>query len=173
MKSFFNKIIIVFFAFYFTFMIGCKGDAGPIGPAGSNGNNGNDGNSDKQIQLLFGGDFGTDLSQWLISPYSTYNLIKFNKQYYVGVDSIVFTCSLKNDDPTNKVYAELFNLTDSLSISNSQIEANKVNYDYIDSKNIYNSLPNKEITLAIRIRTEKNGVWVSTGKTSFLFLYRK
>jgi hypothetical protein len=133
---------------------------------------GQDGSIDYQIRLEFGGDLSNSTTEWRISEYETWYLTKFNKNYYANVDSIIFSCSMNTSNDSTKCIAELYNITDSVSIQNTLLESNVTQYVFVDSENIFDSLPDKEITLAIRIKSEHNGVRVNTGKRSYLFLYR-
>ena len=162
------KMRCSFFIFLVVLFIGCKGNDG------TEGINGVDGVSDKQIRLKFlGTDVGTSDTTWTLAPYQTLHLIKFDKRNYVRVDSIIFTCSLYTPNSSNTAYAELYDLTDSSSILNSQVQSNMTDYLYFDSRNIFASLPNKEIVLAVRVRSQNYGAFIETGLNAYLFLYRK
>jgi hypothetical protein len=163
-KKYFYSLVVVGF-----FFSGCKGPKGDVGITGLQGETGS---SDKQIELRFMGSVGTTDTIWTISPYQSFFLTKFDKRNYVGVDSVIFTCPLYNLDSTNIVYAELYDVTDSVSIQYSQIQHGYTNYWLYDSNNIYTYLPSKEITLAIRIRSKKVGAYVSTGDGAYIFLFR-
>ena len=142
----------------------CEGSTGPVGPAGD---------SDKQIRLIFpAGGHGTSSTDWRILPESSH-LIKFNKNYYVNVDSIIFICSLGNDGSSDaSVFVDLYNVTDSLPIANSLLQNNTNPYAWVESGNLLDELPSKEINLAIRIRNETQGTGGGIA-SAFLLLYRE
>lgn len=129
---------------------------------------------DKQIRIRFGGlDIATDSDEWTKTRYETLTLIKFNKNNYPGVDSIIFTPSAYSNAAGINCYVQLYNLTDNVPIENSTVQSDVYDYIFIDSGNIYNYLPDKEIDLAIRIKSGRKGTIVSTGVVNHLFLYRK
>jgi hypothetical protein len=135
--------------------------------------NGNHGNSDKLIRLTIAHDgISTSSTEWYISEYPTYNFHDFNKNDYGNIDSIVFVPSLHSDNSNNKCIAELYNITDGLSIENSQVESSSTGWDFHYSENIYETLPSKTIDIGIRIKSENNGQNVSTGIVSYLYIYR-
>lgn len=127
---------------------------------------------DKQIRLEIDGSVSNSSTEWLITPYETFTLINFNKHNYIGVDSIVFFGSLYTSDVTNTVYLELYNMTDSTSIQNTTLTSNMNDYIFMSTNNIYDYLPDHEVNLGLRIRSQKEGIGVSSGARSYLFLYR-
>lgn len=138
--------------------------------------NGNNGGYDEQVRLSFGENYlftsGTD---WVISNNETEHLIKFNKSNYIGADSIVVAMRIATTDVNTKCYGELYNITDGVSIADTQLETTVSNlepFEYIFSENIFNNLPDYEISLTIRIKSETNGVQVIGGFPSYIFIYR-
>jgi hypothetical protein len=99
----------------------------------------------------FGSGFDTTI-------YSS-SVIRFNKSDYSSIDSMFFVISdLKTTSPVDgsdvsaSVSVELFDLTNSVSISNSKIITDDIkSSQYKSSVNILNSLPGGEINLGIRI----------------------
>ena len=142
----------------------CEGSTGPEGPAGD---------SDKQIRLnIPAGGQGTSGTDWRILPEPSH-LIKFNKNYYVNVDSIIFICSFGNDGSSAaSAFVNLYNVTDSLPIANSLLQNNTNPYVWVESGNLLDELPSEEINLAIRIRSETQGIGVGIA-SAFLLLYRE
>lgn len=129
---------------------------------------------DKQIRIRFGGlDIATDSDEWTKTRYETLTLIKFNKNDYPGVDSIIFTPSAYSNASGINCYIQLYNLTDNVPIENSTVQSDVYDYIFIDSGNIYDYLPDKEIDLAIRIKSERRGTIVSTGVINYLFMFRR
>lgn len=135
-----------------------------IGPPGE------DGVSDLQIRLPLGVETSTAMDT--VFTDAQFDLIKFNRDNYALVDSIVFASRLRSTDTTASCIVELFNVTDNTIVSGSEISSNSSEFVWIESNNILNSLPaSREITLRVRLRSENPGVTVQGGQ-SFLFLYR-
>ena len=53
------------------------------------------------------------------------------------------------------------------------VESNYPGWFEIRSGNIYQGLSDKPITLAIRIRSEKDGITVSTSDFNYLYVYNR
>lgn len=128
---------------------------------------------DKQVRLEFSGDFVTTSDNWQLAPYQTYYLLKFSKKNYSNVKSIIFTASLYSSKQGNTCYLELFNVTDSTVVENTLLTSDEKSYVFKETGDIYKNLPDKEINLAIRIRSAAKGTYVATGKTAYLFISRK
>lgn len=129
--------------------------------------------TDKQIRLEIGeSNVGTQSTDWFNTPFQTFRLIKFNKLNYAHVDSITFVPSLFTPSVENQVYVQLYNWTDHVEISNSEISSNVNEYIFKESRNLYDQLPNKEITLGIRVRSQSPDYYVTTGIRSYLFIYK-
>ncbi|WP_075603736.1 DUF7151 family protein [Saccharicrinis aurantiacus] len=137
-----------------------------------NGNSGSDGNVDRQTRIYFNGSVGTSSTNWEISPHGSFHLYEFNKLNYPDVDSITFVPSLYTSEPNVKCEVRIFNVTDNEEVLGTELESNSTGYDFIESGDIYNLLPDKKVTLAIQIRSAKEGTYVSTGAHSYLFIYR-
>ena len=127
---------------------------------------------DKQIRLEIDGSVSSNSTAWQISEYETWTLINFNKRNYIGVDSIVFFGSLYTSDTNNTVYLELYNMTDSVPIQNTTLTSNNSDYIFMHTNNIYDYLPDHDINLGLRVRSQNEGIGVSSGARSYLFLYR-
>ena len=83
---------------------------------------------------------------------------------------------LATTNSNTKCFGELYNVTDGTSIANSQLESIVTNtefFNYKFSKNIYNDLPDHEVTLALRIKSETNGTLVIGGYPSYIYIYRR
>ena len=149
----------------------CTCPEGPAGPAGK------DGTMEKQISIQFFsgisfGDSGNNREFILLNR----SIIKFNINNYIDVDSVIFVAEISAFVYDNYFPADLFNLTDSTAIMNSSIKTKGSGYvhDIVESGNIFNSLPKKEIEIAIRLRTpslDSNNT-VSIYR-AWLFLYRR
>jgi hypothetical protein len=128
-----------------------------------------DGISDKQIRFSIGTNLNTN-SPTATRTNAQYDLIKFDKRNYIQVDSIVFSSRMRSALATDSCIVELVNVTDNQVISNSILYSKSETFVWQDSKNLFASLPNKEITLSVQVRSKK-GAQVEGGQ-SFLFLYR-
>lgn len=101
------------------------------------------------------------------------SLLKFKIENYPGVDSVSFGAYMYTSDPNTKCIVELFNKTDNTVIASSIITTNQTTETFVETtKNFVNEFPKKEIVLGMRVRTEKQGVYVSMVKP-LLFLYRR
>lgn len=137
-----------------------------------NGTNGSM-NNDKWIRFVIAHyHIGTSSEEWYLSADPTYNFPDFNKNYFQNVDSIIFVPSLNTIDPYTKCIVELYNITDQVPIQNSLVESYSQGWNFSYSKNIYDYLPDKKIDLGMRIRSEKEGNFVSTGMVSYLYIYK-
>jgi hypothetical protein len=167
MKSYIKSVSLILILF----ILACEGPVGPEGPPGNNGEN------DKQIRLEFGSfSHSTSDTSWII----TYpKIINFNKDYFVGVDSIIFVVNMGSSNLNTNCIAELINLTDSISIQGSTVLTNDttkfpgfgIGGKWCYSANIINQLPNKEITLGVQFRSDSYGNFVNINE-GMLLLYR-
>jgi hypothetical protein len=115
------------------------------------------------------GTCGTD---WYMTPYKTFQLPDFNKLDYSNVASILFVPSMVSFDENNTVTVELFNVTDSVTITNSTLEHSAVEYVFKYSGNIYNDLPSYPITLSIRMKNSAIEKCGGLGVRSYLYILR-
>ena len=154
----------------------CTGPEGPAGPSGKDGEDGKDGTMEKQIRIPFwtGGTCimldGNNKEYINISI----SIIKFNINNYIDVDSVIFVADINAFVYDNYFPADLFNLTDSIAIMNSSIKTKSSSREIVETGNIFNSLPKKEIDIGIRLRTLniENKNWVVIWR-AWLILYRK
>lgn len=148
----------------------CNGENGHEGPMGQDGQDGLDGNTDKQIRLKL--EFGGNTTS--ATPVIGVALIKFSKKNYVGVDSIILVANPYVADQTNTAIVELYNITDNEPVSNSMLTSNNLYSDtgYWQTGNIYNGLPDKEITLGLSMRSANQGMFAASG-LCYLLLYRR
>ncbi|WP_162056254.1 hypothetical protein [Pontibacter pamirensis] len=130
---------------------------------------------DKEVRLVFfSGHWSTNQTDFELLPDFTH-LIKFDKTNYSNLSSITIYASIATGSLDNTVEMELFNVTDSVSVNNTSLQASTtvttvINYKLVFSDNILNELPEKEIDLAIRLKS-KNGSYVYV-TTPFLLLKR-
>lgn len=111
---------------------------------------------DKEVRLNFPMDnYITWKPQFELLP-SHYHLVKFNKANYPHLKSITFFASLATSDNSSIAEVELFNVTDSVSINNTLLQAStlQLNYKLVQSVNIFDELPDKEIDLGVRLKSQ-------------------
>jgi len=132
---------------------------------------------DKQVRLELSAvfDFGTSDTTWYIPYYETYQLVKFNKRNYNydRVKSIIFSPSMHTSDKNVSCIIELYNVTDSVPIAGSRVVSNDPSWHFYESPDIKDALPDKEITLSIRVKSQKQGTFVSTGVRNWIFINRE
>lgn len=135
-----------------------------------NGQNGQNGTSDKQIILPINFSANTTST----TPVAGAGLIKFSKRNYVGVDSIILASNSYVADAANTAIVELYDVTDKAIVMNGMIRSNNLYSPdvYLQTGNVYNYLPDKEITLGISLKSEKQGMFAASG-SCYLILYRK
>lgn len=118
---------------------------------------------DKQVTLYFPISYwSTNTTDFASLPAHSF-LTDFDKRDYPGVDSVILVAGLSLDDPSDTVYVRLFNVTDNQEIQNSQISTTNVaidNYNELQTQDIFNSLPDKRVTLAVQIRSAKGNSYV-------------
>ncbi len=126
---------------------------------------------DRQIRFEFGpsNTYGitTTNGQFLDKPSQT--IIKFNKNNYNNVKSIVFGASMYTSNSSGNCLVELWDLTNNVKITNAALSTSSTTEIYVETENILDYLPDQEITLAIKIAsgTEDVGAWVSK---AYLFI---
>jgi len=132
--------------------------------------NGVDGGFDEQIRLSINYNANSTSTTPLIGG----ELINFNKNFFVNVDSIVLAANPYVGNVNNNALVELYNITDDATIPNSLISTNQLfdDREFIYSNNLFDDLPDKEITVGIKFSSETEGQFAASGST-YLFLYRK
>jgi len=113
-------------------------------------------------------------------------LFKFNKNDYLGVDSIVFSANPAVLDTTGYCIVSLYDITDSVAIAGSSLSSNQYFYSnsgsypgtkFLQTSNLYNALPSKQILLGATIKGTKFGgyPYPTSADVSFgyLYMYRK
>ncbi|MES2558253.1 MAG: hypothetical protein V4590_00830, partial [Bacteroidota bacterium] len=126
---------------------------------------------DKQIRFKVGDGISTSSTSYsLVSK-----LIKFRKTDFIGVDSLIFVASPYTSGGGNFAEVELYNFTDNVVVSNSILSSNTNSASALSLQtgNLFNNIPDKEITLGIRCRSTVNGQFASAGFEQWIFLYRR
>lgn len=128
------------------------------------------GEQDKLIVLPLGGS--KSISQ--IPALGQDPIIKFNKNNFLGLDSIVFIAVPYVSDPSFQAVVDLYNVTDDVSITGSEIVSNQtLNVNgFVQTGNLYDQFPGKEITLVTRTRSTKEGAYAGC-YYAYLVLFRK
>lgn len=133
--------------------------------------NGTDGVSDEQVRFRFSFSANTTST----TPVVGGSLINFNKNAFVGVDSIVFAADPYVADINNTAFLELYNRTGEQSIENSLLSSSNLfaESQFLYSDNIFSDLPDDEITLGIRLWSGTQGQFAASNASAiFLLLYR-
>jgi len=147
------------------------------------------GGFDEQIRLSFAYisvGYTTDSTSGFNGSLVGIELPDFNKNFWSGIDSIVFVARIASDippsgnsNPNNYAFAELFDLTNGVRIENSLISSNFQDLPnvatpppFIYSDNIFEYLPNETISLSTILWTENEGDRVRFYIPAYLFLYR-
>lgn len=100
--------------------------------------------------------------------------VNFNKNNYPGVDSIILICEpyVFQGGVGNVATVELYDATSNSAIPNSSVATTRTyTVGFLSSQNTYNSLPNQNILLGVRIRSGINGKSVGSGNC-YLYMYR-
>lgn len=100
-----------------------------------------------------------------------YRYFDFNKKNYGTCSSITLVGFIRTKDTHSSCFLELYNLTDSVVISNSTISTNKTSFNWVESQNIVEDLPDKDIDVTIRLRSELDGSWVDLNSASLYIDY--
>ncbi len=151
-------------------VLSCEGPQGGVGPTGPTGLQGVPGDSDKQLRFELSANFANSSITPFMHP-EVWSLMKFNVHNYTAVDSVVLFALVESDNSSVNCIVDLYNWTDDEIIPGSEIMSNSTTLTWINSGNLFNELPNKEISLALRIRSETGSVLVYCGDAT-LFLYR-
>ncbi len=104
--------------------------------------------------------------------YNLSSLRRFNKTSYTDLDSVVFAGMVQSQEKVAYRIAELVNVDENQVVASSTIDLLSSSYTFTQSGNIMNQLPAREVTLGVRIRTDK-GIEYISGSQIYLYLYRK
>ena len=84
----------------------------------------------------------------------------FSKNDFKGCKSIILSASLKSFSAENNCYLEIYDLTNNKVINKSTISTASINSIWINSENLLNEFSDNDIDISLRIRTEKENVFV-------------
>ncbi len=136
--------------------------------------NGNDGAYDKQIRINFpasGLTFATFSTNGNVESILT--IFNFDIKNYMGIDSIVFGSYLKVERADATCTVELYDKTNDLIINNTLLNSNATMWEWkTTSVNFLNNLPKTPIDLAIKVKTNIEGISVYYF-SPMIILYRK
>jgi len=132
--------------------------------------NGVNGIYDHQIAILVGYGFASNQ----ITPYIYEGTpIKFNIANFPGVDSAIFVVrDAFTENSSSKINFKLYNSTDNIAFDNSLVSTNSTVKTLLQSPNILQSFPNKEIDLGLEVYSDINNI-NGSGQYFYLLLYRK
>ncbi len=129
--------------------------------------------NDKQIRFEFGptNTYGITNTNGNMLDKASQTIIKFNKDNYSNVGSIVFGASIYVTNSSSNCIVELWDVTNNVLIPNSTILTNSTNEVYIESQNILQNISSGDINLAVKIKSDvdDSGVWISK---AYLFIKR-
>ena len=123
------------------------------------------------ISLVFGEGVVTQRTSWYLTENTNTYLTRFDKRDYPDARAIIFAPELRSASGENYCYADLFNVTDSVSILNSEVQTNATTWSVVKSSDILQNLPDKRIDLAIRLRSEGVGFTVASSSRSHLQIF--
>ena len=132
--------------------------------------NGVNGIYEHQIAILVGYGFAYNQSTPFIYEGTP---IKFNIANFPGVDSAIFVVrDAFSESSSSKINFKLYNSTDNVAFDNSLVSTNSTVKTLLQSPNILQSFPNKEIDLGLELYSDINNI-NGSGQYFYLLLYRK
>lgn len=133
----------------------------------------NPGKLETKQTISFAGTLRTADTGWYGSDDGVTQIIAFNKADYPQAQHAIFATMIRTSSDQNKVFAQLYNLTDSIRITDSEIFSTCECFRWVETEDILKQLPDKPVLLAVRIRSENEGHFVSTNYNSFLTMYNR
>lgn len=141
--------------------------------------NGTSGGFDQQIRIKIETPLDNNSNNDFISGSTTYEyagtgIIAFNKNNYVGVDSVILAANPSNYNDGIRSYVDLFDATNNVAIANSELSRVSTYPDdtYIYSGNLFASLPDQTVDLGIRVKAQEAGLSATAGRP-YLILFRR
>lgn len=122
-------------------------------------------------RLIFAGPLRTTESAWHLSENGFRASALFDKSAFPKAWRATFAATIRTSEINNRVYVQLYNITDSVEIAGSELYADTQYFKWVESVDILKNLPDKPVLLAVRIRSEKDGFWVSTRFNSYLSIF--
>ena len=135
--------------------------------------NGIDGIINEEIQLRIVDGIGSAANTSSSTPLIVPGLSSFDIRNFVNVDSVVFVSDPYVGDHVNYALLELYNVTDGQVLANTLLRTNNLfaEKSQLKTVNLFDEIPNKQITLGIKLSSETNGQFSASG-IPYLFLYR-
>jgi len=101
-------------------------------------------------------------------------IINFDKRNWANASSIFYVAWIYSESSSNSCFVELYNETDGEVIPNSILTNNSTQYPglLMISENIISNIPDKEIDISIRLRSQNEGVTVYMGRKAELIIRR-
>lgn len=126
--------------------------------------NGNEGIINEEIRIKVADGIGANATTTSSNSVVVAGTI-LDIRNYQNIDSITFLADPWVSNNNNFAIVELYNITDNAIISNSEIRTNNLYSMKEDIKKdlLMNDFPKKEIRLGIRLRSEINGEYSSSG----------
>ena len=157
---------IISLSFLISIIISASCTINQVGEPGRNGV------SDLQIRLPIGNGVIQTSPKDTVYTDARYDIIKFNKNNYVELDSIKFTAGTRSvvDMDTCIVQLMTVSSTNTLTLITT-IQTDTTAFQFKDSENILSKLPGSETRLRARVISKKTGAVVEGGPF-YLFLYR-
>lgn len=109
-----------------------------------------------RFQLISLTGIGSSSTTGDLAPAWQY-LRKFRKSDYNSMQSAILSAHIYSNNSSFDCIVDLFNLTDNVPITGSEVTTSSTSRVWIDSENFMNNIPDKEIDLAVRIRTSSSG----------------
>jgi hypothetical protein len=122
----------------------------------------------------FQGSLSTYSEHWQLAEDIRQYQIVLDKRDYQEIDSITFKASLRASNNVSRAFAELYNLTDSVSINNSLLTSKIRNWLHsVNSGDISPNIPDYPILLTIRLRSEYAGNYAEVNGKQAVQIYYK
>ncbi|MEM9650230.1 MAG: hypothetical protein AAF969_17265 [Bacteroidota bacterium] len=101
-------------------------------------------------------------------------IIQFDKANWPNASSIFYVAWIYSESSSNSCFVELYNDTDGEVIANSVLTNTATQYPGIlmVSENLISEIPDKEIDISIRLRTQNEGTTVYMGRKAELIIRR-
>lgn len=133
--------------------------------------NGADGLSVDQIrfQLISLVGLGSSSTTGDLAPAWMY-LRKFNKKDFSLMKSAILSANISTENSTSASICtvDLFNLTDNVAILGSEVQTTSATRVWVDSGDFLSNIPDKEIDIAIRLRTNTSGGFANCIQAYFI-----
>ena len=147
--------------------VACNNGNPPLIPAP------NPGNLKNEEVVSFEGTLRTAETEWTMSDDGFTQIASFNKADFRQAKRITFATMIRTSSAENRVFAQLYNVTDSVRIADTELSSACECFRWVESDDIIRNLPDKPVMLALRIRSEKEGFFVMTNYNSFLTVYNR